>query len=132
MPSGTVTPSAKFTGGVITSPITGPLGGSIGFLPDGSDDDVVIKISTANGTVFQVVDESNFVFIEAAGGFETALAAPAGGNLFLTSAAGATRIAVSAGGNLGFFGQAPAAQPAAPVTLGDVIAALQTLGLVAT
>jgi hypothetical protein len=32
---------------------------------------------------------------------------------------------------IGFFGATPAAQPATPVTLGDVIAALQTLGLVA-
>lgn len=32
---------------------------------------------------------------------------------------------------LGFFGVAPAAQPAAPTTLAGVIAALQTLGLVA-
>jgi hypothetical protein len=35
------------------------------------------------------------------------------------------------GATLGFYGQTPAAQPATPVTLGDVIAALQTLGLVA-
>jgi hypothetical protein len=33
---------------------------------------------------------------------------------------------------LGFFGATPVAQPAAPVTLGDVIAALKALGLVAT
>jgi hypothetical protein len=32
---------------------------------------------------------------------------------------------------LGFFGATPATRPAAPVTLGDVIAALKTLGLVA-
>lgn len=35
------------------------------------------------------------------------------------------------GVNLGFYGTAPVAQPAAPVTLADVIAALQTLGLTA-
>jgi hypothetical protein len=33
---------------------------------------------------------------------------------------------------LGFYGATPVAQQAAPVTLGDVIAALQALGLVAT
>lgn len=33
---------------------------------------------------------------------------------------------------VGFFGKSPVARPAAPVTLGDVIAALQALGLVAT
>ena len=33
--------------------------------------------------------------------------------------------------NLGFYGTAPVTQPAAPVTLGDVITALQTLGLTA-
>jgi hypothetical protein len=32
---------------------------------------------------------------------------------------------------IGFFGATPANRPATPVTLGDVIAALQTLGLVA-
>ena len=34
-------------------------------------------------------------------------------------------------GLLGFFGVGAVAQPAAPVTLGDVIAALQALGLTA-
>lgn len=33
---------------------------------------------------------------------------------------------------LGFYGAAGVAQPAAPITLGDVIAALKALGLVAT
>jgi hypothetical protein len=35
-------------------------------------------------------------------------------------------------GDLGFYGATPVAQPAAPVTLADVIAALQALGLVAS
>jgi hypothetical protein len=43
-----------------------------------------------------------------------------------------TAIAAGIGELLGFFDTAPVAQPAAPVTLADVIAALQTLGLVAT
>lgn len=45
---------------------------------------------------------------------------------------GGTAIAAGIGELLGFFNTAPVAQPAAPVTLADVIAALQTLGLVAT
>lgn len=35
-------------------------------------------------------------------------------------------------GNLGFYGATPVTRPAAPVTLGDVIAGLQALGLFAT
>lgn len=38
---------------------------------------------------------------------------------------------VKADAKIGFFGQTPATQPSTPSTLGDVISALQTLGLVA-
>lgn len=49
----------------------------------------------------------------------------------LRSAASDKIIEVDSSGNLGFFGKAPATQPSTPVTLGDVIAALRALGLVA-
>lgn len=45
---------------------------------------------------------------------------------------GVGQIGIADGDTLGFFGKTPATQPAAPVTLTDVINALKTLGLVAS
>jgi len=55
-----------------------------------------------------------------------------GAALAVLATTGENTLAVSADNKLGFFDHAPAARPAAPVTLGDVIAALKALGLVAT
>ena len=59
------------------------------------------------------------------------LAAPNGGAIGLGNTTTLLIVDGSTNG-LGFFGAAPVAQPAAPTTLADVIAALKTLGLVAT
>lgn len=57
---------------------------------------------------------------------------PTTGSTFeIADASTATLIEAESEGKLGFFGASPTTQPATPVTLGDVIAALQALGLVA-
>lgn len=69
---------------------------------------------------------------QAAGSIITIEQDGGGGEIRLVGdGANVTALTVALGtDHLGFFGTPPVAQPATPVTLGDVIAALQTLGLV--
>jgi hypothetical protein len=65
-------------------------------------------------------------------GGRSRLVAASGSSWTIEDAGNAQLIEVTGDSKMGFFGVAPVVQPAAPITLGDVIAALKTLGLVAT
>jgi hypothetical protein len=63
--------------------------------------------------------------------FEVQNAANAGGVTLSDFGTGGVNVQQNPAGLLGFYGVAPIDQPAAPVTLGDVIAVLHNLGLTA-
>jgi hypothetical protein len=85
--------------------------------------------------VFGDVDEANNGARFQLSGARMRLDITGGGNFAVCAGYNGTRMirADNSGGTplLGFFGATPVVQPATPVTLGDVIAALQALGLVA-
>lgn len=86
----------------------------------------------------RVADAGAAVMIEAIDGSTLSLYSPASDvqiqgavNTTIYDDLGFEIVQVQAGKLLGFYGAAPVTQPATPVTLADVIAALQSLGLVA-
>lgn len=127
-------------------------GGFLDFIAeDGSETDVspgqinVASAGDANvtivgaGGVASTSDSDHPAFL-ASGAAGATVALDAGGldvanvGVLLVSTLGADggQFGTAADADIAFYGANPTSQPAAPTTLGDVIAALQTLGLVAS
>lgn len=110
-----------YTGEFVTLEATGvTMGPSIKIEASGEDGSANLYASNPAG---------GFAAVSSEGG-EVQLVAVAETGLIRMDVADQTRMLISADG-IGFNGVTPVTQPAAPVTLGDVIAALQALGLVA-
>lgn len=103
-------------------------GGGINF----REGQVTIESDNGNQASLRVRSEDGYTFeYDPNGGDGTMdLRTGVGFDFRDTDAASVLKLLGTSGGRVGFFGVPPAAQPATPVTLGDVIAALQTLGLV--
>lgn len=115
-----------------TDPDNAPSGGPPFTCPVG--DDQVILQDNSDNTLIAGGEDSGGARLVSIDGNSTVSATDGGGALL--SGPGASVGASSAGvqviGPVGFYNTTPVAQPAAPVTLGDVIDALQALGLVGT
>lgn len=120
-------------GGSLPDPITTP----VTIAPtDGADIPLTIQSPGVTADFDQLLsakatDGTEILYADTGGDFSLKLQED-GANFTIYNTTGDQMIQFKSGPQVSFFGVSPVSQPAAPVTLGDVIAALQALGLVGT
>jgi hypothetical protein len=130
-------------GGGIPNPVTTPIaietaaGGSaadaalVAVAPTNGTSSVAAfldNLTNQNGVIIGPHGDANFASDGTNPSVSISSSAPGHESLLINNGS----VALGGSTTLGFYGATAVAQPAAPVTLGDVIAALKTLGLVST